>query len=388
MAILFEPGRATSAKWPDHAIVMQIQVSAAGAEDQPPARSMLWAVEEAMHRSLIASRWLCATSLLAIVLILARPETADAIDCGPATRDGKTDQCQTRSEPLKKSKTALIEFATSPFPYDGMVPEKDTAFLDVKSGARRGHRTPRGRVLWEDITYRERRVLLHIPKGFDFHRPAVMVIFFHGHGATLRRDVRDRQLVPAQISASGINAVLVAPQFAFNASDSSAGKFWQPGAFREFVVETGNKLTALHGNPLAAEAFANMPIVIVAYSGGYLATAWCLEVGGIDHRLRGVVLLDALYGELEKFANWITNNQTSFFVSAYTESTQRKNLALEAMLAEQNIAFEKGFRPKTWKQGVTFLSTNEEVKHEDFVTQAWVDYPVKDLLRRLDEYRR
>jgi hypothetical protein len=45
-------------------------------------------------------------------------------------------------------------------------------------------------------------------------------------------------------------------------------------------------------------------------------------------------------------------------------------------------------KQNNWKQGVTFLSTNPEVKHDDFVTQAWVDYPIKDILRRLDEYRR
>ena len=73
------------------------------------------------------------------------------------------------------------------------------------------------------------RVLLHIPPGFDANKPSVMIVFFHGHGATLSRDVRDRQQVPAQISASGVNAVLVAPQFAVDAADSSPGKFGDPG---------------------------------------------------------------------------------------------------------------------------------------------------------------
>ena len=42
----------------------------------------------------------------------------------------------------------------------------------------------------------------------------MIVVFFHGNGATLERDVRDRQLVPQQISDSGVNAVLLAPQLA------------------------------------------------------------------------------------------------------------------------------------------------------------------------------
>ena len=38
-------------------------------------------------------------------------------------------------------------------------------------------------------------------------KPGVIVVFFHGHGATLERDVRDRQLLPKQITESGVNAV-------------------------------------------------------------------------------------------------------------------------------------------------------------------------------------
>ena len=98
-----------------------------------------------------------------------------------------------------------------------------------------------GRVYWEDQTYSDRRVLLHIPKAFDVRRPALMLVYFHGHGATLERDVLNRQKVPAQISASNANVVLVAPQLAVDAVDSSAGNFWQPGAFGRFIGEAGSK---------------------------------------------------------------------------------------------------------------------------------------------------
>src|SRR6266851_8390139 len=127
--------------------------------------------------------WSSAAFLLALLPTLTPQKSAVAIDCNASTRDGKLTQCPPRREPLKRAKTALVEFTTSPFPYDGIVPEKDTAFLNVLFGERRGHRSPHGRILWEDVTYRERRVLLHIPKGFDFNRPSVMIVFFHGHGA-------------------------------------------------------------------------------------------------------------------------------------------------------------------------------------------------------------
>ena len=164
---------------------------------------------------------------------------------------------------------------------------------------------------------------MHVPENFDVHQPGVIVVFFHGNGATLDRDVRERQLVPQQISESGVNAVLLAPQLAVDAADSSAGKFWQPGGLKRFVAESADHLAELYGDPGAAKAFANMPVIIVGYSGGFMPAAWSLEVGGLGNRVRGVFLLDAVYGELDKFASWIENNRSGFFVSSYTRSTQR-----------------------------------------------------------------
>jgi hypothetical protein len=334
-------------------------------------------------------RWTQIATLSSIILAPQMLTAAHGVD-RTTTSALKPNATQIRppTAALKKTKTALVEFETSPFPYEGVVPEKNEPFLDVLSGDRKGHRMPSGRIWWEDETYRERRVLLHIPKGFDFTRPAVMIVFFHGHRATLARDVRDRQLVPAQVSASGINAVLVAPQFAFNASDSSAGKFWEDGGFQRFIAESTTKLAELHGNPASLESFDKMPVILIAYSGGYLPAAWSLHLGRLDDRLRGVVLLDAVYGELDKFAAWIEGHELAFFVSAYTESTRRQNMALKALLTEHNVPSTTTLLPDKWKRGVTFLATGPELEHEDFVTQAWTEYPIKDLLRRLDEFRR
>ena len=73
--------------------------------------------------------------------------------------------------PLPSSKTALVPFEVTPFPYHGEVPDKNQPFLDVADGERRGHSTVRGGTYWEDQTYSDQRVLLHIPKGFDPRRP-------------------------------------------------------------------------------------------------------------------------------------------------------------------------------------------------------------------------
>lgn len=286
-----------------------------------------------------------------------------------------------RSHPLVRAQTRLLAFAASPFPYDGIVPSTRQPFLNVSDGGRLGHKTFSGRVYWADRTYSDRRVLLHIPKGFDSQRPGVMVLFFHGHGATLARDVLDRQQVPEQISESGMNAVLVAPQFAVDARDSSAGKLWTADGMREFLREAAEKLAQLHGNPLARQAFATMPVVVVGYSGGYVPTASALASGVADGRIKGAVLLDGLYGEVDKFADWIDRNERAFFLSAYTASTKRGNEALQRRLAEQKIPYRTAMAPRLGPGSVTFIAA--DTAHRDYVTRAWSDYPISDLLRRI-----
>ncbi|WMT71993.1 alpha/beta hydrolase [Bradyrhizobium sp. Ash2021] len=279
--------------------------------------------------------------------------------------------------------TTLVSMKSSAFPYFGNNPRSEAPFLNISKGDRRGHRAYNGRVYWQDETYNDNRVLVHVPETFDVRKPGVIVVFFHGNGATLERDVRDRQMVPQQISDSGVNAVLLAPQFAVDAPDSSAGKFWQPGGFKRFMDESAGQLARLTGDPASAKAFASMPIVIVGYSGGFLPTAWSLEVGGVTGRVRGVFLLDAVYGELDKFASWIENNRSGFFVSSYTRYTKRHDRELMEMLRNKGITVTENMDAPLRPGSVVFVQTRDGVTHRDYVTQAWTENPVKEVLVKM-----
>jgi hypothetical protein len=285
--------------------------------------------------------------------------------------------------PQRDELTTLVGLKSSAFPYFGNNPRTEEPFLNISNGERRGHRSYGGRVYWQDETYNDNRVLMHVPERFDIRKPGVIVVFFHGNGATLERDVRDRQLVPQQISDSGANAVLLAPQLAVNAADSSAGKFWQPGGLKRFVAESADHLAKLYGDPNAAKTFANMPIVLVGYSGGFVPTAWSLEVGGLGNRVRGVFLLDAVYGELDKFASWIANNRSGFFVSAYTRYTQRHDQELMQMLRDKGIAVSEDMDGPLHPGSVVFVKTPDGVTHRDYVTHAWTDRPVREVLAKM-----
>jgi hypothetical protein len=279
--------------------------------------------------------------------------------------------------------TTLVSMKSSAFPYFGNNPRTDAPFLNVGNGDRRGHRSYGGRVFWQSETYNDNRVLVHVPEAFDANKPGVIVVFFHGNGATLERDVRDRQLVPQQITDSGVNAVLLAPQMAVDAADSSAGKFWQPGGFKRFLDESATHLARLYGDPKSAQVFANMPVVIVGYSGGFLPTAWSLDVGGAANRVRGVLLLDAVYGELDKFASWIENNRTGFFVSSYTHYTRPRDRELMSMLRGKGIPVRESMDGPLRPGSVVFVQTRDGITHRSYVTQAWTEFPIQDVLTKM-----
>jgi hypothetical protein len=291
-------------------------------------------------------------------------------------------------------KAAMVAFDAAPFPYHGVVPgdpdanTDDAPFLDARDGGRRGHTSSRGGVYWEDETYSDRRTLLYIPPGFDLERPAAIVVFFHGNQATLARDVIDRQQVPRQLAESHLNAVLVAPQFAVDALDSSAGGFWQDGAFLRYLREAALHLARLQGGADRND-FARLPVILVAYSGGYLPAAYALQVGGAGKRIRGVVLLDAIYDETDKFADWITDHQDStFFFSAFTASSAGGNGALQDLLMNQGIMFFTEPQRCLDKGDVVFVDTGEGAVHADFVSHAWVDDPLTWVFDRIAGFQR
>jgi hypothetical protein len=279
--------------------------------------------------------------------------------------------------------TTLVSMKSSAFPYYGVNPASDTPFLNITKGDRRGHRSYSGKVYWQDETYNDSRVLVHIPENFELRKPGVIVVFFHGNGATLERDVRDRQMVPQQISGADVNAVLLAPQLAVDAADSSSGKFWQPGGFKRFMDESAANLAKLYGDPSAAKAFASMPIVIVGYSGGFQPTAWSLEVGGISDRVRGVILLDAVYGELDKFAGWIEKHRSGFFVSSYTHYTERRDRELMQILRSKGISVSEDMDGPLRPGSVVFVRTADGVTHRDYVTHAWTRNPIEQVLIKM-----
>ena len=289
--------------------------------------------------------------------------------------------------PPREAKTQLVAFNAAPFPYRGLIPGTTKPFLDARDAQRRGHTTLRGDVFWEDTTYSDRRSLLYLPPGFDPARPVLMVLYLHGQGATLERDVMARQAVPRQVADSGLNVALVAPQLAFDATDSSAGNFWRGGHFATYIDEAAERLMRLYGARSAGRGFNLAPVVIVAYSGGYLSAAYALDRGGANHRVRGVLLMDALYGDEDKFATWFAaRRQQAFLLSAFTESTREENATLQGLLAKRRIPWSNGLPAALTPGTAAFVPCGGLEMHGDFVTRAWGPDPLKQALSLIPGY--
>src|SRR4029079_16791861 len=96
----------------------------------------------------------------------------------------------------------------------------------------------------------------------------------------------------------------LAPRLACAAPDSSPGKLWSNAGFARFIDEANERLLQMWGDRRIGATLNAAPIVIVAFSGGYKRAICSLHRGAANHRVRGVILLDALYGEEDKLAAW------------------------------------------------------------------------------------
>ena len=279
----------------------------------------------------------------------------------------------------------MVAFSDSPFPFDGMVPEQNVPFLQRDTDGRLFHLSPRGGKLYADATYSDRRSLLFMPPAFDPAKPdAAIVLFLHGNLATLG-EVESQQKVSRQLAASRMNAALVAPQMATKALDSSAGRFYEPGFFEAYLHEAAVHFAERSGGRFDAALLDRLPVVIVAFSGGYLPTAFTLHYAQErgDTRIAGVILLDAMFGETQKFEDWILRERApTFFVSAYSKASARLNEEVATAMRTQGVNVRDAL-PRTLAAGDVVFQASPSVTHEDFVTQAWTANPLADVLARV-----
>lgn len=231
----------------------------------------------------------------------------------------------------------------------------------------------------EAAVYGSARVLFHAAKAFDPSRRFRLVLFLHGHGSEIERTVARELDLPGQLDRAGVNAALIAPQLALDASESAPGKLVEPGRAAALIDEAQLVLSRVVGGDAAAWGAAR--IVIVAYSGGYRSAAQIVDHGGLDGRIEGLVLLDAIYGDAGLYASWLArHHHRAFFWALYTKSSAEETELLKTRLIERGIGYRSGDDGGPLA-GIRFVET--DTPHGEIAKKGPPAEPVGALLKRL-----
>ncbi len=200
--------------------------------------------------------------------------------------------------------------------------------------------------------YHDDTVIVFVPSHYRFHddEGIATLVHMHGHTTTAERAMVAHQL-REQVADSKQNAVLVVPQLAVMAADSSCGRLESPGGLQrlleEVVATTSREARSTLGDTAFPRDAGVGTTCISAHSGGYHAVACCLRAGGVD--VRETYLFDALYGEVDTFRDWVVArhgeplHRRHKLVSYFTEGaqTEANDRLLRAQLEQAGVLCEE-----------------------------------------------
>ncbi|NUO50116.1 MAG: hypothetical protein HOV80_14775 [Polyangiaceae bacterium] len=187
---------------------------------------------------------------------------------------------------------------------------------------------PDGRGAYSDPT-----VLVFVPSFFSVPKSKQVdfVVHFHGHNTTAKDAIAAHRL-REQLHASRQNAVLVVPQGPVRAADGDFGKLMMKDGLAKLLDEVRRSVRAL------GQAKELGRVVLSAHSGGYRAAAAAISRGGAD--VREVYLFDALYGEAETFADWVTADPKGHKLVSYSIGGRPRELSMELATTLENRGIE------------------------------------------------
>ena len=235
-------------------------------------------------------------------------------------------------------------------------------------------------------------VIVFVPERYRFQPEEGLsaLVHFHGHNSSAERAIAAHAL-REQLVDSRQNAVLVVPQLALFAADSSCGKLSTPGAFARLLGGALSTAARFGRKTLGDSRFPERPelgrVCLSAHSGGYHAAACSLRQGGVD--VSETYLFDALYAESEVFREWVLARRGDpatrrhKLVSYFTAGapTEPINNGLRAALERSGVLVSEELREgelsrKTLSHaGAVFVRT--EVAHSSV---TWETNALRDVL--------
>jgi hypothetical protein len=190
--------------------------------------------------------------------------------------------------------------------------------------------------------YSDSSVLIIIPPRFSPGKNIDLVFWFHGWRNNID-SANVRYALSKQFFASNRNAVLVLAETAKDAPDSYGGKLEQRGVFDLLLIDVMNELKR---QKIISNKAAIGNVTLAGHSGGFRVIAYILQNSG--QKVHSVFLFDALYGETDKFMNWINLDPKNIFINWYTNHGGGTDEVSKDMMGELQ------------KEAIPFASTEED----------------------------
>jgi hypothetical protein len=237
----------------------------------------------------------------------------------------------------------------------------------------------------EDFYYSDPSVLFHVPRHFDRNKPFRIVVYFHGDVTVLEPDVVGESRLIAQVDASHTNTILIAPQLAYAAVDSYPGKLVWPGGLARMLDEASGILARAMGRRFGRRV-ARAPVVLIAFSDGYLGLAKALSPadGGrrLVDRIEGIVLLDAIFGELPLIDGWLKEHERRvFLVGLYGRLSRPMTLRLMHRWDKRHMRYGE-FLPEHIRPGTVALA-RVRTNHPAIINDGPPRNPITEILASL-----
>jgi hypothetical protein len=235
-------------------------------------------------------------------------------------------------------------------------------------------------------------VIVFVPERYRFQAEEGIsaLVHFHGHNSSAERALAAHAL-REQLVDSRQNAVLVVPQLALFAADSSCGRLASAGAFARLLGGALSTAARTGRATLGESHFPERPqlgrVCLSAHSGGYHAAACSLRHGGVD--VSETYLFDALYAESDVFREWVLARRgdpatsrhklVSYFTAGAT--TESLNNGLRAALERSGVVVSEELREGALSRrdlshaGAVFVRT--EIAHSSV---TWETNALRDVL--------
>ena len=186
--------------------------------------------------------------------------------------------------------------------------------------------------------YSDSSILIMVPSQFKVEKNVDVICWFHGWRNNIDNVPTEYDIVK-QFLASGRNAVLVLAETAKNAPDSYGGKLEQKDVFKQMLNDV---LKELKKQKIVGENVAAGNVVLAGHSGAFRVIAHILQNGGIE--VKQTILFDALYSQVDKFTQWISDDGTHQFINLYTNKgggTDEVSVEMMQLLTDKKIRYIK-----------------------------------------------